>query len=371
MNQSALKTEMSGIKPFAGEPDIKRLVGALRGEKTDRVPHFEILIEDQHVEKLLCRKAGNTLGVGGDPAKGSAAGDGVRPMYPADYIELCRQIGQDAIALECLWTPIKQRKPDGSVVLLNDRSLKSRADLERVVWPDDADVERVLAYVREYVTAAKGTGVGVILCGGAIWQTLYEFVIGLEDCMVLMIEEPEFLDELMSRSADHYVAVVRGALAAGIDIFYPADDFAFNKGMFVEPRRFERMWRPHYERFLAPARSAGVPIWFHSDGRIDDAVEMLLAMGVDCISPMDTSGIDYRDYKKRYGHRVTLHGNIDITWPLVKGTPEDVRRDVKEHMDALKPGGRYIAGSSHSIVNYIPHENFLSMINAVHEYGQY
>jgi uroporphyrinogen decarboxylase len=353
------------------KPDIGRLLATLRGQPADRVPNFEILIEDQHVERLLGRKAGNTLGVGGDPAKGSQDAEGVRPMYPKDYLELCRKIGQDAVALECLWTPIKQRKPDGAVALLNDRSFKGRADLERVICPDDADVERVLRYVREYVAAAEGTGIGVVLCGAAIWQTLYEFVIGLEDCMVLMLDEPELFDELMARSADHYVEVVKGAVEAGIDIFYPADDFAFNKGLFVEPRRFERMWRPHYERILAPAREAGIPIWFHSDGRIDDAVEMLLEMGVDCLTPMDPSGIDYRDYKKRFGHRVTLHGNIDITWPLVNGTPGDVERDVKEHMDVLKPGGRWIAGSSHSIVNYIPHENFLAMINAFHEYGQY
>jgi len=352
-------------------PDRERLLATLRGERADRVPNFEILIEDQHVEKLLGRKAGNTLGVGGDPAKGSAAGEGARPMYPADYIELCRQIGQDAIVLGDFWTPIKQRTPEGAVTLLNDRSFKSRADLERVIWPDDTDLEKTLGYVREYVAAARGTNIAVVFCGACIWQTLYEFVIGLEDCLIMMIEAPGFFDQLMFRSADYYAKVVAGAVEAGIDIFYPADDFAFNKGLFVEPRQFERMWRPHYERILAPAREAGIPIWFHSDGRIDDAVEMLLDMGVDCLTPMDPSGIDYRDYKKRFGHRVTLHGNMDITWPLVNGTPEDVERDVKEHMDVLKPGGRWIAGSSHSIVNYIPHENFVAMIHAIHKYGRY
>ena len=86
---------------------------------------------------------------------------------------------------------------------------------------------------------------------------------------------------------------------------------------------------------------------------------------------LDPSGIDYVDYKKRYGSRVSLHGNIDLTMPLVQGTPEDVRNDVKAHMDVLKPGGRWMAGCSHNIVNYIPHENFIAMINAIHEYGEY
>jgi len=86
---------------------------------------------------------------------------------------------------------------------------------------------------------------------------------------------------------------------------------------------------------------------------------------------MDPSGIDYHDYKKRYGDCLTLFGNIDITWPLVEGSPADVERDVWEHMQELKPGGRWIAGYSHSIVNYIPHDNFLAMINVFHKYGSY
>jgi uroporphyrinogen decarboxylase len=156
-----------------------------------------------------------------------------------------------------------------------------------------------------------------------------------------------------------------------VDVFFAADDFAFKSGLFVRPHIFEEVWRPHYDQILAPARQAHIPIMFHSDGRIDDAIEMLLDMGVDGITPMDPSGIDYRDYKKRYGERLTLFGNIDITWPLVQGTAADVERDVKEHMDVLKPGGRWVAGSSHSIVNYIPHENFVAMLNAFHKFGTY
>ena len=44
---------------------------------------------------------------------------------------------------------------------------------------------------------------------------------------------------------------------------------------------------------------------------------------------------------------------------------------MREHLDALKPGGGYICGSSHSIVNYIPHENFIAMLNAIHRHGVY
>lgn len=359
------------FKPYIGKPDKSRLMTVLRGEKTDRVPNLEILIEDKHVEKILGRKAGNTLGVGGDPAKGSKGTEDVRPMYANDYIELCKIIGQDAIMLENLWTPIKHEKKDGTIGLWNDRSFKNKDDLKKIIWPDEDEIEQKLQYIREYVEAVKGTDIGVVFLCGCIWQTLYEFVIGLEDCMVMMMTEHELMSELLSQSADYYSKLIRRAIEEGVDIIFLADDFAYNKGMFVEPTLFEKLWRPHYERLVKPAVDANVPILFHSDGKIDNAVEMLIDMGIDCLNPMDPSGIDYQEYKKKYGHRIALWGNIDISWPLVNGSPDDVRKDVKDHMDVLKPGGRWIAGSSHSIVNYIPHENFLMMINAIHEYGRY
>jgi uroporphyrinogen decarboxylase len=362
---------MAKIELFDGNANKERLFATLRGEKTDRVPNFEILIEDEHVKKLLGRRAGNTLGVSGDPAKGSEAGEGTRPMYPKDYIELCQVIGQDAIALEAFWTPLKHKREDGSIGPITDRSIKDRRDANEIIWPTESDMEERLQYVREYVEAAKGTNIGVMFCGFCIFQTLYEFVMGMDNCMVILMEDEDFFSELMVRSADYYAELVQRAVDEGIDMIFAADDFAYKNGLLVRPEIFKRLWRPHFDRILEPARNANIPIIFHSDGKVDDCVEMLIDMGVNCLTPMDPSGVNYKDYKRKYGDRVTLHGNIDIQWPLATGTPQDVENDVKKHMDALKPGGRWIAGSSHSIVNYIPHENFITMINGIHKYGKY
>jgi hypothetical protein len=61
------------IEPCRAQPDKQRLIAAMRGKPSGRVPNFEVLIEDRHVERLLGWPAGNTLGVGGDPAKASDA----------------------------------------------------------------------------------------------------------------------------------------------------------------------------------------------------------------------------------------------------------------------------------------------------------
>jgi len=61
---------------------------------------------------------------------------------------------------------------------------------------------------------------------------------------------------------------------------------------------------------------------------------------------------------------------MDIVF-LAEGAPEEIKKDVREHMEVLKPGFGYVASSSHSILNYIPFENFVSYINVMLEYGKY
>jgi 5-methyltetrahydrofolate--homocysteine methyltransferase len=363
------------LLPYTGEPDIQRLLAAFKRKKVDRVPNFEVLIEDQHVQQLLGRHAGNTLSYGGDPAKGVSEGEGARPMMPADYIALCRLIGQDAIIVESIWTPFKKRNPDGSTGgMIADRSIKTRGDWrEKVVIPGEAEIEEKMAFVREYRQAIdkSGTRIGFCVLMAASFQMLYEFVIGLEDTMKLVYADRDFVEEMLEASTDYWVRFAKAAVAGGVDFIWTADDVAFKTGLFLPPGLMREMWLPRLKRIHEPALSAGKPVMFHSDGNIDELVPMLLEAGVDCLNPMDPYGVDYRSFKKKWGNLACLSGNIDIEFPLAHGTPEQVDQDVKKHMEVLKPGGGYVCGSSHSIVNYIPHENFIAMLNAIHKYGLY
>jgi 5-methyltetrahydrofolate--homocysteine methyltransferase len=360
---------------YQGEPDIERLFAAFKHKKVDRVPNFEVLIEDQHVEKLLGRFAGNTLAYGGDPAKGVEESEGARPMHAKDYIELCQLIGQDAIIVEAIWTPFKKRNSDGTVGgLVADRSIKSRADFRKhVVLPSDQDIEEKMVFVREYRKAIdeSGTKIGFCVLFAAYFQTLYEFMIGLEDTMKLIYQDRDFIEEVLEISTEYLVKFCQAAVDNGVDFIWTADDVAFKTGLLVPPKVLREIWAPRLKRIHEPALNAGKPVMFHSDGNIGDLMPMLLDTGVDCVHPLDPYGVDYGEFKKKYGAAVCMAGNIDIEYPLAHGTPEEVGEDVRKHMEVMKPGGGYVCGSSHSIVNYIPHENFISMLNAIHTFGVY
>ena len=366
-----LRRSILGFEPYMGEPDIARLTGAMRRQPVDRVPNFEVVIEDKIVEKLLGRYGGNSLAYGGDPAKGAVDESKVRPMYPRDWIEICQIIGQDSIILEALWTPFKMSDKEGRHVPISGKPVKTKQDFERLVMPTDEDIEKKMIYVREYKQAVKGTKIGVGIVYATFVMTINEFLMDLNDFMIDVYEDYGFIEYMFDVSTEYWVRFSKALVKEKIDWVYTADDFGFKSGLFLPPKLLKELWFTRYKKIMDPIKEAGIAVMCHSDGKIDDIVPWLIEYGIDALNPMDPYCVDYRDYKQRFGKDIALWGNIDIEFPLAKGTLEDVRKDIKEHMDVLKPGYGYICSSSHSIVNYIPFENFVAFINAIHKYGIY
>ncbi|MCL5070144.1 MAG: hypothetical protein M1308_04505 [Actinobacteria bacterium] len=361
------------IEPYADEPDKERFLATLKRKKVDRVPNNETLIDSMHVEKILGKYSGSTIAYGGDPGKGPAH-SAVRPMYPDDYIDLCNIIGQDVMTLDGgFWTPFKKEDRNGKLVQVIDKSVKTRKDFESLILDSKPQIDYDIKYIREYkeTLRRRNSRIGITYSYGCILQTLYEFVVGMNDFMIMCYDDMQLVEDMLEVSTEYFIKLTEVIIGEGVDFIFPADDVAFKGGLFIPPKIMKEIWVPRVARIIEPAVNAGVPVMFHSDGKIDDIVEDLIDIGIDCINPMDPYSVDYRDYKKKYGDRLCLSGNVDIDFPLARGTPEDVVKDVEEHMKFLKPGYGYVATCSHSIGNNIPHENFVAYINAIHEYGRY
>ena len=77
------------------------------------------------------------------------------------------------------------------------------------------------------------------------------------------------------------------------------------------------------------------------------------------------------ELKVRYGEELTFCGAIDTQNILPHGRPDEVRQEVKRVIDILGPGGGYMLASVHTIMDEVPPENILAMVDAVEEYGYY
>lgn len=352
------------------KPDKERTCAALLGDIPDRVPHFEVAIEDKVVKEILSRDVGSTL------AASRGASDDTfftPPMNPKDYVEIVNYTGQDVIGFESLWAPLKYEDHKGDLHIINDGRLKNFNDLEKAILPTwEHDLAPRKKYFDMYNEAIKGTGIGLFYLTGPIFQTSYQFLGGFEDFFVNVYTNREFAEKLLDICVDFYLQVIDIALDAGLTFLFLADDIAFKQGTFLEPGLFKELWLPRMQRLVKPAKDAGVPVMFHSCGNLTDIFEdIIMELGVDCVNPIEPYSMDIYEIKEKYGDKITISGNIDIAGPLAFGTPEQVDAEVKEHLERLMPGGRYILSTNHSVMNDIPLKNYDAMLNALDKYGAY
>ena len=100
--------------------------------------------------------------------------------------------------------------------------------------------------------------------------------------------------------------------------------------------------------------------------QINDLIEMEL----DALNPVQVTSYDMGDtaaLKKRFGERITFGGGIDTGQVLPRGTPSDVRAEVRRRMHDLHRNGGYVLASVHNIQADVSPENICAMWEAADE----
>ena len=94
--------------------------------------------------------------------------------------------------------------------------------------------------------------------------------------------------------------------------------------------------------------------------------------GVDILDPLQAAadGMEPQALKEAYGDRICLHGGICTQYLLPRGTPDEVRREVRRRLEILADGGGYILAPCHVLQTDVPTENILAMSDTCVEFGR-
>lgn len=337
-------------------PNKARLTAVLRHELPDRVPNFEVLVDNP------------TLGyVMGRDIPGGATFDNIDPL---DYIEFVTRIGQDAVGMTFMTSPFKEVDEQGNLRNLTFR-LEQRSDLDRVKIIGPEFFEKEFALLDRYVKAIEGTDIGLFVSGMDFFTDTYTETFGFENFMYMLEDDRDFVEEVLEIHANFQVDVTKRLMEYPLTFFYPADDLAYKSGTIISPELMREIWVPRMSRVFAPALEKHIPIVFHSDGNIQELIPDLIEMGINVLNPLEPYGMEIRDVKKRYGKHITLMGNMDVGGVLSTGTPEQVRAEARQLIDDVGRDGGYILASCHSITSNVKPENFLAMVRTAQEYGRY
>jgi len=160
-----------------------------------------------------------------------------------------------------------------------------------------------------------------------------------------------------------------------VQIVEIADDLGTNIGPMISPNLYRTVIKPlHVEtNQLIREKAPLAKIMLHCDGAIREFIPDIIEAGFEILNPIEGHlvGMDPASLKQDFGDHLTFMGGVNVKDTLAKGTPEDVRQEVRLRMAQMGVSGGYILGTSHNIGNDISLENILAYFDAGHSYGSY
>ncbi|MEE9603666.1 MAG: uroporphyrinogen decarboxylase family protein, partial [Thermoguttaceae bacterium] len=93
----------------------------------------------------------------------------------------------------------------------------------------------------------------------------------------------------------------------------------------------------------------------------------------DILDPLQAAadGMEPQALKDAYGDRICLHGGICTQYLLPRGTPDEIRCEVRRRLEIMGSGGGYILAPCHVLQMDVTTENILAMSEAGFESGRY
>ncbi len=335
----------------------ERFMLALNRQQPDRVPIAEFVI-DPHVARAACPQA-NTQTEFEEIMDFDAVCCG--PEY-----RKVRDQGDGSYVDE--WGVTYRPGPE-----IQDHPvagpIHSPADLDDYVFPNP-DAPWRLNILPDLVRRFKHKKAVIFRHRAAFMWSAY--LNGLDNLLVNFLQEPEFAHRLLDKVLELNIRIARKAIRAGADVIMLGDDYAGNRGPLFSVQLFREFVAPRLARMVDAVHEEGGKVIKHTDGNIWPILDLIVGAGVDGIHPLEpVAGMDIGEVKQKYGDRVCVLGNIDVSRVLPNGTPEEVVAAVKECIRKASPGGGHIISSSNSIHSSVNPRNYLAMIQAVRRFGQY
>jgi uroporphyrinogen decarboxylase len=246
-------------------------------------------------------------------------------------------------------------------------------------WPDMSDPSRI-AHVRDTARRLAEENHYAIL---ATPWLLFPFerayaMQGMETFLLNMARDRDFAAALLKKIAVYCKQLMGpflGELGDNVDIVKIGDDLGTQESLMISPRMYRDILKPIHADFISFIKArTKAKVLFHSDGDVATLIDDFVEIGVDILNPIQTSAgtmSDLRSLKKRHGSNIVFCGGIDTHRILPFGTVEEVRQEVKRVIEILGPGGGFMIGAVHTVMNDVPPENVLAMVDAAEEFGHY
>lgn len=189
----------------------------------------------------------------------------------------------------------------------------------------------------------------------------------IEESMMLMYTDPDFLFEAMEYWKEFYKRYIKAQKQAGADAIWLGDCNAFSSMVSAE----------QYIEFILPVtkelvtyceKELDIMIWMHnSEIKLENVLSHLpVGMSFESIGP----DADIRQIREATRGKQAISGNLDPLKVLWQGNPDSIATDVERIMKICKDGGGFIFNTGEMNPRETPVENMEAYMFAARDLAE-
>ena len=226
---------------------------------------------------------------------------------------------------------------------------------EELVFPDLDAIDWEAAAAKETANWDRENKVSFMMLINGIFERTHALM-GFEDALCAMYEEPEEYQALVDAITDYKVKVIEiiGKYYKP-DVLSFHDDFGANDRMMMSADLWREFFKEPLRRVIDAAHAQGIIYEHHSCGYIEPIFDELVELGIDAIDPLQITN-PIRELKDKYQDKVTFVGgyNTQDVFDRPGVTEEEIRAEVARTMEELAPGGSFVAFPLTVTFDFVP-----------------
>jgi len=195
--------------------------------------------------------------------------------------------------------------------------------------------------------------------------------IGMEEYLVRMITDPEFIHMSAHISCKAAIAYSDAFIKEGCDGIMMTEDYADTRGLIMGKARYEEFILPYLQKVCKAIHDRGAYFIKHTDGVMWDALDSFVEMGIDAWHGLQPSlGMNLKALKEKYGGKICFFGGVNVETLLV-GSEEEIRAEVRHAVEHGAPGGGLVITCGNILEPGISTELYLSGLDETNKIGRY